>query len=119
MLRYLASRVSGLNKAKKIFKVSAVCGVGLCDTGTMLQEVQRANALPENFPLFTMQGGIDKDKLRGIDKLLIHMLTKGLASQKERNETDERMLYLLTYSETRVSEKNTASFLEWYNNLTK
>ncbi len=119
MLRYLASRVSGLNKAKKIFKVSAVCGVGLCDTGTMLQEVQRANALPENFPLFTMQGGIDKDKLRGIDKLLIHMLTKGLASQKERNETDERMLYLLTYSETRVSEKNTAFFLEWYNNLTK
>ena len=103
------------NKAKREFKVSAVCGVGLCDTGTMLQEVQKANALPEDFPLFTMQGGMDKTKLRGLNKLMINMLTKGLASQKERSETDERMLYLLTHSENHVSEKNTASFLEWYN----
>lgn len=111
----MASRVKGLNKAKREFKVSAVCGVGLCDTGTMLQEVQKANALPEDFPLFTMQGGMDKTKLRGLNKLMINMLTKGLASQKERSETDERMLYLLTHSENHVSEKNTASFLEWYN----
>ena len=111
----MASRVKGLNMAKREFKVSAVCGVGLCDTGTMLQEVQKANALPEDFPLFTMQGGMDKTKLRGLNKLMINMLTKGLASQKERSETDERMLYLLTHSENHVSEKNTASFLEWYN----
>lgn len=111
----MASRVKGLNKAKREFKVSAVCGVGLCDTGTMLQEVQKANALPEDFPLFTMQGGMDKTKLRGLNKLMINMLTKGLASQKERSETDERMLYLLTHSENHVSEKNAASFLEWYN----
>lgn len=111
----MASRVQGLKKAAKKFKVSAVCAVGLCDTGTLLPEVQKANALPEDFPLFTMQGGMDKDKLKGFDKLLINMLTKGLESQKERTETDERMLYLLTHSENRVSEKNTAAFTEWYN----
>lgn len=111
----MASRVSGLNKAKKKFKVSAVCAVGLCDTGALLQEVQKANALSENFPLFTMQGGMDKDKLKGFDKLLINMLTKGLASQKERSETDERMLNLLTHSENFVSEKNTTDFMKWYN----
>lgn len=111
----MASRVRGLNKAKKKFKVSAVCGIGLCDTGTLLQEVQKANALSEDFPLFTMQGGMDKDKLKGFDKLLINMLTKGLASQKERSETDERMLNLLTHSENFVSEKNTTDFMKWYN----
>ena len=111
----MASRVKGLNKAKKKFKVSAVCGIGLCDTGTLLQEVQKANSLPEDFPLFTMQGGIDIEKLKGFDKLLINMLTKGLASQKERTETDERMLNLLTHNENFVSEKNTAAFMEWYN----
>ena len=111
----MASRVKGLNKAKKKFKVSAVCGVGLCNTGTTLSEVQKANALPEDFPLFTMQGGMDKDKLKGFDKMLINMLTKGLASQKERSTTDERMLDLLTYSENFVSEKNTADFMKWYN----
>lgn len=111
----MASRVQGLKKAAKKFKLSAVCAVGLCDTGTLLSEVQKANALPEDFPLFTMQGGMDKAKLRGFNKLMINMLTKGLASQKERSETDERMLYLLTHSENRVSEKNTAAFTEWYN----
>ena len=111
----MASRVRGLNKAKKKFKVSAVCGIGLCDTGTLHQEVQKANALSEDFPLFTMQGGMDKDKLKGFDKMLINMLTKGLASQKERSTTDERMLNLLTYGENFVSEKNTADFMKWYN----
>ena len=111
----MASRIKGINKAKKKFKVSAVCAVGLCDTGALLQEVQKANALSENFPLFTMQGGMDKTKLHGPYKLMINMLTKGLASQKERTETDERMLYLLTHGENYVSEKNTASFMEWYN----
>ena len=57
--------------------------------------------------------GMDKDKLKGFDKLLINMLTKGLASQKERSETDERILNLLTHSENFVSEKNTADFMKW------
>lgn len=111
----IASMVKGLNKAKKKFKVSAVCGIGLCDTGSLLTEVRKVNTLPEDFPLFTMQGGMDKDKLKGFDKMLINMLTKGLASQKERSETDERMLNLLTHSENFVSEKNTADFMKWYN----
>lgn len=111
----MASRVMGLNKAKKKFKVSAVCGIGLCDTGTLLQEVQKANVLSEDFPLFTMQGGMDKDKLKGFDKLLINMLEKSLASQKERTDADERMLYLLTHNANYVSENNTADFMKWYN----
>lgn len=111
----MASRVKGLNKAKKKFKVSAVCGIGLCDTGSLLTEVRKVNTLPGDFPLFTMQGGMDKDKLKGFDKMLINMLTKGLSSQKERSETDERMLNLLTHSENFVSEKNTADFMKWYN----
>ena len=58
---------------------------------------------------------MDKTKLRGVHKLMINMLAKGLASQKERSETDERMLYLITHNENYVNEKNTAAFMEWYN----
>lgn len=111
----MASMVQGFKKAAKKSKISAVCAVGLCDTGALLSEVQKANALPEGFPLFTMQGGMDKTKLHGPYKLMINMLTKGLASQKERTETDELMLYLLTHGENLVSEKNTTAFMEWYN----
>lgn len=109
-----ANSVSGYKKAAKRFKVCAVCGVGLCDTGALIEEVRKATSLPGNVPLFTMQGGMDKSKLRGIKKMLINMLTKGLASQKERTEQEERMLYLLQTPINFVSEDNIRAFLEWY-----
>ena len=59
---------------------------------------------------------MDKSKLRGINKLMINMLTKGLSSRKERSENDERMLYLLTHDQNYVSEENITAFMEWYEN---
>lgn len=113
-----ANNIKGYKKAAKNFDISAVCAVGLCDTGAALEEVRKANSLPETTPLFTMQGGIDKTKLRGINKLMINMLTKGLSSQAERSENDERMLYLLTHDENYVSEENITAFMEWYGEKT-
>lgn len=101
-------------KAAKKYKISAICAVGLCDTGTALDEVRKANALSEEIPLFTMQGGMDKTKLRGINKFMINMLTKGIDSKKDRTEEDERMLYLLKNDKNYVSEDNTSAFMEWY-----
>ncbi len=54
------------------------------------------------------------DRVSILIEFLKSQRTKGLASQKERTETDERMFYLLTHGENLVSEKNTAAFMEWY-----
>ena len=109
-----ANGIKGYKKAAKKYKISAICAVGLCDTGTALDEVRKANALSEEIPLFTMQGGMDKTKLRGINKFMINMLTKGIDSKKDRTEEDERMLYLLKNDKNYVSEDNTSAFMEWY-----
>ena len=109
-----ANGIKGYKKAEKKYKISAICAVGLCDTGTALDEVRKANALSEEIPLFTMQGGMDKTKLRGINKFMINMLTKGIDSKKDRTEEDERMLYLLKNDKNYVSEDNTSAFMEWY-----
>lgn len=114
-----ANGVKGYKKAAKKYRLSAVCAVGLCDTGTMLAEVRKASSIPETTPLFTLQGGMDKTKLRGIKKLMINLLTKGLSSQKERSERDERILYLLTHDQNCVSEENIAAFAEWYHRQTQ
>ena len=111
-----ANGIKGYKKAAKKYNVSAICAVGLCDTGTALDDVRKINALSEEIPLFTMKGGMDKSKLRGINKLMINMLTKGLSSRKERSENDERMLYLLTHDQNYVSEENITAFMEWYEN---
>ena len=112
-----ASHVKGFSKAKKRFALCAVCAVGLCDTGTMLEEVRKATAIPGEIPLFTLQGGFDRSKLKGMNKLMINMLVKGLSSQTQRSEQDERMLELLQRDANYVCEENLTDVLTWYEAL--
>ena len=109
-----ASQVKGFSDAVKRFSVCAVCGVGLCDTGTLIPEVRKATSIPEDIPVFTLQGGFDRSKLKGMDKLMISMLTKGLAAQKQRSAQDERMLELLSKDANYVSPENLVGILQWY-----
>lgn len=110
-----ASHVKGYSGAAKRFSICAVCGVGLCDTQTLLSEVRKATSIPEDIPLFTLQGGFDRSKLKGMNKLMISMLTKGLSAQKQRTPQDERMLELLSKDASYVSIENLAGILQWYN----
>ena len=109
-----ASHVKGYSRAARRFAVQAVCGVGLCDTGTLINEVRKAIVIPQDMPLFTLQGGMERSRLKGVDKLLIAMLTKSLAAQKQRSPQDERMLELLNGDESHVQSENLAGILDWY-----
>ena len=108
-----ASSIKGYKKAAKLYSVSAVVGVGLCPTGEMLTEVRKAVSLPDTTPLFTMQGGIDHSKLKGINRFMIKMLIKML-SKKERTPEEDAMLDLIKRGGYYVNEKNTSVFMEWY-----
>ena len=112
-----ASHIQGYRKAAKRIVVCAICGVGLCDTGTLQQEVRKATAIPEAVPLFTLQGGFDRGKLKGMDKILISMLTKGLSSKQPRTEQEDRMLQLLQTDGCYVSKDNLEAVLDWYHAL--
>lgn len=109
-----ASHVKGYAKAARRFDLRAVCAVGLCDTGTLTDQVRKATSIPEGIPLFTLQGGINRSRLKGMDKLMISMLTKGLASQKQRSAQDGQMLELLSRDESYVSLENLSGVLRWY-----
>lgn len=112
-----ASVIRDYRKAAKKFSVCAVCGVGLSDTGTLTDQVRKATAIPASIPLFTLQGGFDRSKLKGLDKLMISMLVKGLSAQEKRLEQDERMLALLQTDGNYVSPDNLKGILDWYEGL--
>lgn len=112
-----ASRIKGYAGVARRFKVCIVCGVGLCDTGTMLDEVRRATAVPTDIPLFTLQGGFDRSRLHGVSKLVIAVLTKGLSDRKTRSATDERMLELLTSDAVYVSRDKLQGVIDRYRSL--
>lgn len=114
-----ASSVQGFRKAAKRFAVSCVCGVGLCDTGTLTEQVRSATRIPDSIPLFTLQGGFRRDQLKGLDKLLISMLVKGLSSKSVPTDEDTRMLYLLQRDGDYVNDENLSAVLAWFNTLTE
>ena len=55
----MADSVKGYAEAAKRYRVCAVCGVGMGQTGTQTESVRKKSAIPANIPLFTLQGNFD------------------------------------------------------------
>lgn len=111
------SRIKGYKKAYKRYNIAAACAVGLCDTGALLDDVRKANDIDSSMPLFTLQGGIDRARLHGINKLIINMLEKGLKAQDDNSAEEARMLELLSTDKNYVCDENTAAFMAWFNSV--
>lgn len=110
----MAGSVKGYRKAAKRYQIAAVYGVGLCATGALLEEVRKGNAIPAGTPLFTLQGGIDHARLRGLYKSMINTLTRFMAKKKDRSADEDEMLRLLGTDGNYVSEANLSAVLAWY-----
>ncbi|MGM9537365.1 MAG: hypothetical protein ACI3VN_03430 [Candidatus Onthomonas sp.] len=114
----MASKVQGYSKAAGRYQIQAVCGVCMGPTGSQLQEVRSANRLPAGLPVFTLQGGFDLSKLRGVYKLMMTVMKntagKGLAEKENRTPEEDAMLELLLHGGSYVSEANLEAVLAWY-----
>lgn len=114
----MASGVKGLKKAEKQYRVKAVCGVCMGATGSQLAEIRKANAIPEAMPVFSMQGGFDMSKLRGIYKLMMSVMVKtagkGLSEKADRTADEDMMLQMMLHGGNYVSMENLKAVLDWY-----
>lgn len=114
----MAGRVQGYAKAAKNYRVAALCGVGMGLTGSQLQDVRQANRIPAGLPVFTLQGGFDLAKLRGIYRLMMTVMAKtagkGLAEKKDRTPEEDAMLELLLHGGSRVRVENLTAVTTWY-----
>lgn len=52
----MTGKIKGYSEAARKYNIQAVCGVGMGQTGTQLVEVKTKNKIPQNIPLFTLQG---------------------------------------------------------------
>ena len=113
----MASAVKGYQKAAKRYRICAVCGVGMGASGSQLGEVRKANAIPEAVPLFTLQGGFDITKLRGVYKLMMTVMVKtagkGLADKPDRTAEEDVMLDMMLHGGNDVREENLEQVLDW------
>ena len=114
----MAGHVQGYKKAARKYDVQAVCGVGMGATGSQLSDVRKANAIAESTPVFTMQGGFDLARLKGIYRFMMTVMAKtagkSLAEKSGRTADEDAMLDLLQNGGSRVSQENLSAVLRWY-----
>ena len=113
-----AGKVQGYDKAVTKFNLQALCAVGMAKSGSQMEDVRKSNNLPQGLPLFTLQGGFDLKKLRGIYRLMMLVMSKTvakkLAAKPDRTPDEEDMLDLFQNGGNRVSLEKLRPVLAWY-----
>lgn len=113
-----AGKVQGYDKVVTKFNLQALCAVGMAKSGSQMEDVKKSNNLPQGLPLFTLQGGFDLKKLRGIYRLMMLVMSKTvakkLAAKPDRTPDEEDMLDLFQNGGNWVSLENLRPVLAWY-----
>ena len=114
----MGSGIKGYKAASKKYKICAVCAVGMTAPSMQIKEITEVNEIPENIPLFKLQGDFDIEKLHGIYKLMMKIMVKALGNtlskKTDRTEDEDDMLEMLLNGGKRVAEENIAPIVEWY-----
>ena len=114
----MASTVKGYAAAAGRYKVRAVCGVGMGQTGTQTDSVREKTAVPAGIPVFTLQGNFDVQKLHGIYRLMMALMVrtagKALAEKKDRTPEEEDMFGMMFHGKERVKTAHLGALLDWY-----
>ena len=108
----MAGGIKGYKEAAKLYKVRAVCGIGMGQTGTQLKEVRDKNAIPQRIPLFTLQGNFDVKKLHGAYRFMMNVMVK-----TDRTPEEDDMLDMMVNGGKRVSLQNLNAVTEWYKSV--
>ena len=115
----MAGGIKGYKEAAKLYKVRAVCGVGMGQTGTQTDSVREKTKVPADIPVFTLQGSFDVKKLRGIYRPMMELMVKtagkALAEKSDRTPEEDDMLDMMLHGGERVKAENLHAVLEWYN----
>lgn len=116
----MASMVKGYSKVIKFFDIKAVCGVCLGTTGSQLAEIKKMNKLPDSLPLFTLQGGFDMAKLKGMNKFMMKIVGKAIKkkimSQPEQSDDDRKIVDMLDNGGSAVDERHLEGILAFLGN---
>ena len=108
-----ATKIVGLNKALKKYKVKC-CGVvgAYPKIEENIQNIKNANNV--KIPLFYMQGGIDYTKLNKVFSKLLQTIGKAM---KESNENiDKEVIEMFEKGKSFVYEENAKEIIEYIKN---
>ena len=108
-----AGGIKGLKKARRLFRVRAVCAVGIAPPESgMLKTIAERNQTGE-LPLFYLRGGYDGTALRGIHRLMMSFMEKTMAAAKEQDPQAREMLDAIQNGADWVEPEQLKPVLSW------
>ena len=118
----MAGGIKNYEKAKKKYNIKAVCSIGM----SRYNEKQY-NEIIERYKikdkLFYLQGGYNKESLKGIYKFMMNSLEKIIKSKLEQkeNKTEEELetLEMMKNGKDCVKKENLIEIINWINNIYK
>lgn len=105
-----AGKIKGYAKASKRYNVRAVAGVGLrAQDAEALGQLIKQNKTAGR-PAFYLQGGVDIQKLRGLNKIMLKAAVKAMAGKKGKPGSEDTLYSFKDF----VSPDNLSGLLGWY-----
>ena len=112
----MADGIQGYADAARLYRIPMVCAVGMEPAGKE-QALREKNGIPQDAALYALQGGYSPDRLRGVQKLMMRMITgsiiKKLAAKANRTPGEDDLLDLMAHGGSRVSLDNLSGPIQW------
>ena len=108
----MAGSVKGLARARRQWNVRAVCAVGMAPAQLAeggLRDRDRLGAVP----LFYLQGGYAPEKLTGINRVMMGMMTRKITASPPKGETEAAMQAVFRSGADFVRRESLDPVLDW------
>ena len=112
----MAGNIQGYAKAAKLYDIRAVCQVGMAPPSQdQIQEAKKKLGI--DVPIFYLQGGFDMNRLHGVYKLMMRLMSKKIIGDMEklpeRTQEQEELYKMATVGLSCVKDENLAPVTAW------
>ncbi len=115
----MAGAVQGYKKATGKYNVQALIAVGMAAPSQKAADDIVKRHQTGDLPVFYLQGGIDRTKLRGLNKVMLSNMPRLLESEAEKNpekaEQNARIIEMIENGCDYVCRENLDEIVRWLN----
>ena len=108
------AKLQGYKKISKKYDIQTICAVGMSFyRETLIELIKMINGLPEEYPLFYAQGGLDPKKLNKAEEFILKMSLAGYNNIEEPTEEDYKTVDMLSNAADYVEEEKLEEFYKY------
>lgn len=109
-----AGKIQGLARARRRYRVAAVCAVGMMEGAPADVAKTAASNHLENTPHFYLRGGYAPEKLRGLSKAMMAPMVFFLTRKPPQTEADRAAQEALLHGADWVDPAGLEPVLDWF-----